>query len=344
MSLDELISKEELLAGMPAKRTKTLLFLIEKHTALLTARSRVEFSLTDVGEIDRDLAFFQAFALDDRQTPPPTIQQLERFAAQWWVLVPQNPQLKAALFHALAEKYSLTESRVPQICQALCCQEPAVREAYEKLYHQPLVTAFKSKIPLVDKYHWMMLAIALRLESLPPFWLATLITVALGLPQAFLALPIAVAELGSLVTVLWLIMLGGINILTTICMAEAIGRSQDFRCGKTFIKQLAANYLGKAGSLVLAIAVGIRVFLIALACYLGLSATMAKLTALPATIWAGLLFLLGLYILSRQSLNLTVGVTILLAVVNVSVLLLFSWLCFEHWHLDNLLYVNWSLL
>ena len=344
MSLDELISKEELLAGMPAKRTKTLLFLIEKHTAVLTARSRVEFSLTDLGEIDRDLAFFQGFALDDRKMPHPTIQQLERFASQWSVLVPQSPQLKAALFHALAQKYGFTELIVPQICQAICCQESAVREAYEKLYHQPLVSAFESKIPLVDKYHWMMLAIALRLESLPPFWLATLVTVALGLPQAFLALPIAVAELGSLVTVLWLIILGGINILTTICMAEAIGRSRDFRCGRTFIKQLAANYLGKAGSLVLAIAVSIRVFLIALACYLGLSATMANITAVPATIWAGLLFLLGLYVLSRQSLNLTVGVTILLAVINVSVLLLFSLLCFDRWHLDNLLYVNWSLL
>ncbi len=344
MSLDELISKEEILAGMPAKRTKTLLFLIEKQTALLAARSRVDFSLTDGGQSDRDLAFLQAFALDDRKTLPPTIQQLERFAPQWSILVPQNPQLKAGLLRALAEKYRFTESIVPNIRQALGCEQLAVRQAYDRLYQQPLVTAFKSQISLVDKCPWLMLAIAQRLESLPPFWLATLITVALGLPQAFLALPIAVAGLGSILTVILLITLGGINILTMICMAEAIGRSQDFRSGQTFIQQLAANYLGQSGSSILAVAVSIRVFLITIAGYLGLSVTMANFTALPATIWAGILFLLGLSVLSRQSLYLTVGVTIFLAFINISLLLLFSLLCINHWQLDNLLYVDWNFL
>ncbi|VEP18757.1 hypothetical protein H1P_90004 [Hyella patelloides LEGE 07179] len=65
MSLDELISKEELLAGMFAKRTKILLFLIEKQTALLAERSRVDFTLTDLGQSDLDMAFLQAFAIDN---------------------------------------------------------------------------------------------------------------------------------------------------------------------------------------------------------------------------------------------------------------------------------------
>ncbi len=344
MSLDELISKEELLAGMPAKRAKTLLFLLEKQTSVLAKRSQVAFSLTDSGEEDGELAFLQAFTLDKSKAPHPTIQQLERFATDWSGLVPNNPQIKAALVEALTKKYRFTQSLIPNICQALGCEQLEVQQAYHKLYQKPLATAFLTKISLIERYHWLLFAIAQKLESLPPFWLATLVTVALGLPQAFLALPIAVAELGSIGAVILLIVLGAINILTMTCMAEAISRSQDFRCGKTFIKQLAANYLGKAGSVVLSVAVSIRVFLIALACYLGLSATIANFTSLPATLWAGLLFVLGLYILSRQSLNLTVGFTVCLAVINVSVLLILSFLCFNHWQLDNLLYINWNLV
>jgi hypothetical protein len=43
MLLDKLISKEETSAGMPAKQTKTLLFFVEKQTALLAVRSHVSF-------------------------------------------------------------------------------------------------------------------------------------------------------------------------------------------------------------------------------------------------------------------------------------------------------------
>ncbi|MEM7594388.1 MAG: hypothetical protein AAF383_23245, partial [Cyanobacteria bacterium P01_A01_bin.83] len=342
MSLEELISKDKLLALNCTKKIRTLLFLIEKQTAQLASASRVEFSFTDDSEYDREDAYFQAFTLNNNQAPEVTIQQLEAFAPQWSILVPQNPQLKASLLHVLADKYHFTKLIVPNISKALGCEELLVQRHYLKQYQQPLIAAFKSKISLIERCHWLTSAIALKLESLPPFWLATFITIALGLPQAFLALPIAVADLGSLVAITLLIVLGGINILTTICMAEAIGRSYDFRDGSTFVKQLAANYLGKAGSLVLALAVSIRVFLIALACYLGLSATMANFTPLPPTAWAGILFVLGGYILSRQSLNLTVGVTILLAILNVSLLLLFCMLCFNNWHLDNLLYVNWD--
>ncbi|WP_019503680.1 aromatic amino acid transport family protein [Pleurocapsa sp. PCC 7319] len=347
MSLNELISQEELLAGMSAKQSKTLLFLIEKQTALLAARSRVDFTLTDSGESDRELAFLQAFAIDNSKMERPRIQQLERFARDWSVLVPDNPQRKAALLKALGEKYKFTELLIPNIRQVLGCEQIQFHQAFYRLYQKPLKDAFISEMSLVDKYHWLMFVIAKRIESLPSFWLATLVTIALGLPQAFLALPIATAELGSSVTVILLIVLGGINILTMICMAEAISRSQDFRSGKTFFKQLAANYLGKTGSMILVIAVSIRVFLIVLACYIGLSTTIATFTTLPATIWAGILFLLGLYVVSHQSFHLTLGVTILLAFLNVGVLLLFSLLCFNHWqldNLDNLLYLDWNWL
>lgn len=342
MSFDELISRQDLLAGLPAKRTNTLLFLIERQTARLAARSRVEFSLTDSAERDRELAFLEAFTLGKAPALRPTIQQLERFAPQWSVLVPDNPTLKASLINTLCQKYSFTKQLVPNIRAALNCEQLGVEQAYQRLYQKPIAVAFASQVPLKERLSWIAAASIQKVESLPPFWIASLVTIALGLPQAFLALPIAVAELGPLASVAFLIVLGMINILTMVCMAESIARSEDFVSGKTFIKQLATNYLGKAGSLILSVAVGIRVFLIALACYIGLSATMASFTSLPASLWAGLLFLFGLYILSRKSLNLTIGVTILLAGLNVSLLLFLTVLSFGHWQLANVLYVNWA--
>ena len=347
MSSDELISKEELLIGMPAKKTKALLFLIEKQAALLAQRTQIDFTLADGSQSDCDLAYFEAFAIDSAQMQPVQIQHLERFAAEWSILVPDNIQRRAALLHILGKKYNFTQALVPNIQQVLGYERAEFRQAYYKLYQQSVESAFDTKIPLMDRYHWSMYALAQKLELLPPFWLATLITIALGLPQAFLALPIATAELGSLVTIVLLIVLGGINILTMTCMAEAFSRSQDFRLGNTFFKHLAANYIGQFGSSVLTVIVSIRGFFIVLACYIGLSTTMANFTPLPATIWAGLLFLLGLYVVSRPSLHLTLGVTIVLAFLNIFILLLFSSICFNHWQLANinsLLYLDWNWL
>lgn len=341
---DELISREEVLAGLPARRANTLLFLIESRTAQIVARSRVEFSLTEQAANERDLAFLEAFALGNAPPLHPTIQHLERYASQWASLMPENPRLKAAIAHALSLKYTFTYQAVPHIRATLGLDDKAVQVAYSRLYRQQLLTIFASKMPLLDQWRWMTAAIAQRLESLPPFWLASIFTVALGLPQAFLALPIAVADVGPLVTIAFLIIIGAINMLTMACMAEAIGRSGDFRYGNSFIKQLVSNYLGSTGSFILSIAVGIRVFLIALACYIGLSVTMANFTHIPAAMWAVLLFCTGLYLVSRKSLNFTVALMVLLAAVNVSLLLILSLLAFRHIQLSNLLYVNLSFL
>ncbi|QFS52031.1 hypothetical protein [Nostoc sphaeroides] len=339
-SNDDLISWEEVLAGLPARRANTILFLIESRTAQIVARSLLEFSLTEQAANERDLAFLEAFALGNAPPLHPTIQHLERYASQWASLVPENPRLKAAIAHALGQKYTFSEQTVPQIRTALGLDEKVVQVAYSRLYRKQLLTIFASQMPLIEQWRWMSAAVAQRLESLPPFWLASILTVALGLPQAFLALPIAVADVGPLVTIAFLLIIGAINILTMACMAEAVGRSGDFRYGNSFIKQLVSNYLGNTGSFILSIAVGIRVFLIALACYIGLSVTMASFTPIPAALWAVVLFSGGLYLRSQKSLNFTVALMVFLAVINVSLLLVLSMLALGHVQLENLLYVN----
>ncbi len=341
---DELISREEVLAGLPAKRANTVLFLLESRTAQIVARSRMEFSLTEQAASERDLAFLEAFALGNAPPLHPTIQHLERYAEQWATLVPENPRLKAAIAHAFSQKYTFIYQTVPNIRATLGLDEKAVQVAYLRLYRKQLLTIFASKLSLMEQWRWMTAAIAQRLESLPPFWLASILTVALGLPQAFLALPIAVADIGPLATIAFIIIIGIINILTMACMAEAVGRSGDFRYGNAFIKQLVFNYLGNTGSFILSVAVGIRVFLIALACYIGLSVTMANFTQIPAALWAVLLFCGGLYLVSRKSLNFTVALMVLLAGINVSLLLILSLLAFRHVQLENLLYVNLPFL
>ncbi|KYC40654.1 hypothetical protein WA1_23710 [Scytonema hofmannii PCC 7110] len=341
---DELISREEVLAGFPARRANTLLFLIESRTAQIVARSRVEFALTEQTASERDLAFLEAFALGNAPPLHPTIQHLERYASEWTPLVPENTKLKAAVVHALGEKYTFTYQAVPNIRAALGLDEKAVQVAYSRLYKRQVVKIFASTLPITEQLRWNLSALAQRLESLPPFWLACLITVALGLPQAFLALPIAVADIGPLATVAFLVIIGIINILTMACMAEAVGRSGDFRYGNPFIKQLVSNYLGNTGSFILSLAVGIRVFLIALACYIGLSTTLANFTHISPALWAVLLFFAGLYLRSRKSLNFTVAVMVSLAAINVSLLLILSIFALSHLQLDNLFYLNLPFL
>ena len=119
MTSDELISREEVLARLPAKRANTLLFLIESRTAQIAARSRLEFSFTEKAVWERDLAFLEAFALGHAPPLRPTIQHLERYALEWAPLVPSNPRLKAALTHAVSQKYNFTYQIVPNIRAAL---------------------------------------------------------------------------------------------------------------------------------------------------------------------------------------------------------------------------------
>lgn len=344
MSSDKLISREEILAGLPAKRASTLLFLIENRTAHLAERSQLDFSLTESTANQRDMAFIEAFSLG--QAPPLNlkIQHLERYAPQWVDLIPENPSLKAALIYAFGQKYNFTVERIPNISTALGLKQKSVRLAYTRQYQTSLETVFTTKLSLQEHLQWLMAKIAWCIEDLPPFWLATLITIALGLPQAFLALPIAAASMGALSSLVLVIALGLINILTMACMAEAIARSGDFRYGKALIKELAADYLGQAGSFILSVAVFIRVFLIALACYLGLSATIANLTSISASIWAAFLFSIGIYLLSRQSVKFTLGIMVFLAAINLTLLSGLSLMAFPHIEINNLFYTNLPFL
>jgi hypothetical protein len=179
---EELFTREEVLAGLPARRASTLLFLIESRTAHMVAQSRqaMERFLTEEAAEERDLAFLEAFALGRDPPLRPTIQHLERYAPQWAYLVPDNPRVRAALTHLLGQKYHFTYQAVPGIRAALGLDDEVVQQAYQRLYREPLETIFAPRPTPVDRLRWTWTALAKWLESLPPFWTAFALTLNLS--------------------------------------------------------------------------------------------------------------------------------------------------------------------
>jgi len=126
--------REELLAGLPARRADALLFVIESRTAQLLARSRRAMARFATDEDDEsELEFFGAFS--QGRDPPivPAIQDLERHAGQWAPLVARNPRVRAAVAHRLGNKYRFTYQDTPGIRGALTLDDPQVRRAYRRL-------------------------------------------------------------------------------------------------------------------------------------------------------------------------------------------------------------------
>jgi hypothetical protein len=342
MTDDHLFTREEVLAGLPARRATTLLFLIESRTAHLMARSRqaMERFLTEEAAEERDLAFLEAFALGRDPSLRPTIQDLERYAPQWASLVPENPRVRAAVAHLLGQKYDFTYEAVPGVRAALGLGEEAVQQAYRHLYYEPLETIFAPRTTLVDRLRWAWVALAGWLESLPPFWTAFALTLTETVGAGILALPIALASVGPLAGVVLLVVLGLVNVLTIASMAEAVARSGTIRYGRAFIGRAVADYLGSISSLILTLGLATICFVVLLAYYIGFSTTLADATRTPAELWTVLLFLIGLYFLRHESLNATVASALLVGTINIGLILLLSLLAFTHVRLGNLLYVN----
>lgn len=322
MSADELFTREEALGGMPARRAATLLFLIESRTAHLEEQSRRarEIFLTEERAKERDLAFLEAFSLGREPPVRPTIQDLQRFAPQWASLVPNNPQIQAAVAHLLGQKYEFTYEAVPAIRAALGLHEEAVQQAYRRLYREPLEKIYAARTTLAARLRWARARVAAWPETLPPFWTACVLTFGLALPTAILALPIAVARVGPMSGIVFLVAIGLLNVLTMGCMAEACARSGAIRYGKAFVGRLVTDFLGNAGSLLLSLALAMRQFLALLASAFGLAITLLTFTRVPAEVWITVLFVIELYLLSRKTLKLSVTVMVLLGAINVALL------------------------
>jgi ADP-ribosyltransferase exoenzyme len=137
MSSVELFTREEVLAGLSAKRARALL-----------------------------RAFGQS------RSPCASIGQIERYAHEWAPLVPDNSRLRAAVARLLGQKYRFTQRSIPGIRRALGLDEPAVQRAYERQYGEPLEGIYAPQVRASERLRWLMVGVGKWLDRLPPFWFA----------------------------------------------------------------------------------------------------------------------------------------------------------------------------
>lgn len=339
-----LFARDELVGGPSARRATTLLFAIESRAAHLLARSpqSVPIVLSERAAKERERAFLEALAQGRDVRVRPTIQDLERYAPEWADLVSDDPGMRAGVAHLLGTKYVFSHQAVPRLRSALGLDTEAVRQAHQRLYGTPLASIYAPRVRLGDRLRWAASRLSGRLDALPAFWLAFVVTLIIGAVN--LALPIAVAGVGALPGMALIVVLGIVNMATVAAMVEVVTRSGSIRFGSAFIGTVAADYLGGASSAILSVVLTAFSFGLLLIMYIGISTTVADATGLPAAAWMIVLFLVGLYFLTRGSLNATVGSTIVITTINVGLLLVLSALAFSHFRLENLTHVNlpWS--
>ena len=118
---EEFLSRDEVLGGLPARRAHTLLFLIERESALHASEREVG-TMALLGERSaegRSLAWIEAFALRGEVPRTPSIREIEAAADRWAPLVPDSPEVRAAVFRLLTEHHRLQARHVPGIRAAL---------------------------------------------------------------------------------------------------------------------------------------------------------------------------------------------------------------------------------
>ena len=346
MTADEpgLFSRDAIMGGWSARHATTLLFAIESRTARFVAsRQRaVPIVLSERASKEREQDFLEALAQGRDLPGRITIQDLERHAPDWADLVPEDPSMRAGLAHLLGGKYAIPVAATPRLRAALGLDADAVREAYQRRYGSSLDTIFARRVRLGDRLRWATSGIAARLDGLPVFWLAFVLTLIIGAVN--LALPIAVAGVGALPGIVMIVVLGIINLVTIVAMVEVVTRSGSIRFGNAFIGTVVTDYLGSTASALLSALLTAFSFGILLIFYVGISTTIADATGMPASLWMLVLFGIGLFFLTRGSLNATVASAIVITAVNVTLLIVLSAMAFSHFRIEHLTYVNlpWS--
>ncbi|MCL4394543.1 MAG: hypothetical protein M1482_07040, partial [Chloroflexi bacterium] len=347
MAADDLVlSRDDLLGGMSARRASTLLFAIESRTSRLVVQSQHAalplLAATTALALER--AFLDALAEGRDLVNPPTVQDLERHATEWADLVPADSNLQAALARLVGSKYRFTRDVTPSLCLALQLHDSAVQQAFERLFGRPLASIYVAKLTRRERWRWLRSALASRLENLPPFWTAFALTLTETVGASILALPIALARIGPLAGIALVAVLGLVNVITIAGMSEAFARDGQVRFGQAYLGRVVTDYLGAAGAVVLAPFLLMLTVLALMIYYLGVSTTIAGATQVPAPFWAALLFAVQVYFLRRESLNATIASAMAIGLVNIALLIALSLLALPHLANQNLALVNVPLL
>ncbi|MFN8444098.1 MAG: hypothetical protein U0175_25170 [Caldilineaceae bacterium] len=339
MTTKKPISREEALAGLGGRANKqanTVLTLIENRTSLLVAQAQQAGNpaLAVAAAQNTRRTYLEAIAQVREQRPNPEIRDIERYAAHWATLVPENPTIRATLAHLLGQKYRFTAQTTPALSAALGLADEAVQQTYQRLYQQPVSAIYAPEVSGWEALRWRWSAFASRLENLPPFWLTFFLTVP-GV-SGLMALPMALSSVPPLWGVAFILLFGILNMITVAALAETVVRSGTARFGLGFLGQLAQEYLGQEMSILLTIAMALNNFVVLIIFFLGVSGTLAGATGLPITLWMLLPFVVCLYFLSRRSLNATVTTNLLIVFINLLILIAIPLLALPYFDLNNL--------
>jgi amino acid permease len=343
----KLISRDEVLGGLggrPTRQANTTLTLIENRTAHLMAESFVPagYGLTETGTVASSQAYLEAIAMGRERQIQPSIQDIERHAAEWAILVPKNPQVRAMLAQLLSARYSLSFANAPGIGLALGLETEEVKSAYARLYDAQLDSIAAPKVGFADRLRWRWTTLAKRLDALPPSWMAFMFTLIIG--GVTLAVPIAAASIGAIPSIILIVVFCLVSMVTIAAMAESVTRSGGIRYGNAFIGRVVGDFLGQGSSVLLTVVLTVFSFGLLLIFYIGIASTLEGSTGLPAELWLFVLFGIGLYFLTRGSLSVTVAFTFLITIVNTILLLIIGLLALSQLNVDYLTYTNIPLL
>lgn len=331
MSSDALFSREEVTAGLSGKRAAALLYMIESRTAQRLEESRQAAGRCMIeGAYSREQIFLESFAIGKKKSRHVSIRDIERYTWDWSCLLSDQANIRAAIAHLIGQKYTFTYRAVPEIREALHLQDELTKHAYSRQFHQPIESIYSAKTSLPDELRWIWNRIATRLENFPPFWMAFALTLTETVGASILALPIALAEIGPIGGIVFLIIMGVVNVLTVMYVAEALARNGNIRFGRAYFGQLISDFLGPGGSLVFTIALFLLNFLAQITYYIGFSTTLANATHIPAWFWTLLLFGIVLFIIKKNALNATISSAMVIGAVNIILILILSGLAFLH--------------
>jgi hypothetical protein len=210
--------------------------------------------------------------------------------------------------------------RVPGIRAALGLDDDAVRAAYADRFGRPLDELFTTRPGLADRLRWIGHGLSGSLLRLPPFWLTVVLTVTVSLPVGMLGLPGAAAAMGPLPALGLLAVVGLVMSIAMGGLGEAIARSAGVRYRHAFLGGLAAALVGSRASLVLTGTGGVRSTMSLLAGWIGLSVTAAEATDTPRGLWAALLLVAVVGMLTRGA-NLALSTVAVVGVLTTGLVL-----------------------
>lgn len=326
---------------MPARRASTALFAIEARTAHLVLRSRRAMAWHETARTsaDRERAFLDALA-GARELPlEPSIQDLERFAPRWADLAPSDPDLCAAIARLLGQKYRFTAATTPRLRTTLRLDRDDVRASYQRLHGEPLEAIYAPQLSARDRLRWRRADLARRLEELPPFWSAYALSLTEAVGAGILALPIALAGVGPLPGIAFLVVLGLLNVVTIGGLVESITRSGEMRYGAAYFGRLAGALLGRTGASAITFALFAFNAVTFLAYLVAFSLPLADATPLGPSVWVVALFIVNLYFL-RRDLNATVASALAIGAINIAVIVAISTIALTHVDNANLLHAR----